>query len=197
MTDDSFELAERARRGDNDALRELLDRHLPGLRAYVRLHSGPLLRSKEESSDLVQTVCLEVLRNAERFEHPAESGFRRWLYVTALRKIKNRHRYYLAEKRDAVRERAIEAGSGDRLLDLYASFSTPSREVSAREEVERVEAAFDLLSEEHREVILLARVVGLSRAEIGERMGRSEGGVRILLYRALARLTELLDEGHA
>ena len=66
--------------------------------------------------------------------------------------------------------------------------------MSAREEVQRVESAFDHLSEDQREVILLAHVVGLSRAEIGERMGRKEGAVRTMLSRAISRLTEILDE---
>jgi DNA-directed RNA polymerase specialized sigma24 family protein len=37
-------------------------------------------------------------------------------------------------------------------------------------------------------------VLGLSRAEIGERMNKSEGAVRVLLHRALARVSELLAE---
>jgi hypothetical protein len=43
-----------------------------------------------------------------------------------------------------------------------------------------------------REVIALAKIAGLSRAEIGERMGRSETAVRTLLHRALADLAERL-----
>jgi DNA-directed RNA polymerase specialized sigma24 family protein len=43
-------------------------------------------------------------------------------------------------------------------------------------------------------VISLARIVGLSHAEIAKEMGRSEGAVRTLLSRALARLATLLDE---
>ena len=197
MTNDSLELVERMREGDSEALEELLRRHLPGLRGFVRLHSGRFLRNREESTDLVQSVCLEILRKSDRFEHGGESGFRRWLYVTAIRKIKNKYRYYLADKREAGRQVAQATGSedGGGLLDLYASFCTPSRELAAREEVSRIEAAFDRLSAEHREVILLARIVDLSAAEIGEQMDRSEGAVRALLFRALARLTEILAEG--
>jgi RNA polymerase sigma-70 factor (ECF subfamily) len=64
----------------------------------------------------------------------------------------------------------------------------------AKEAVERIEAALDALPEDYREVITLAKLVGLSRAEIGEVMGRSEGAVRTLLFRAQARLAELLDD---
>jgi DNA-directed RNA polymerase specialized sigma24 family protein len=42
-------------------------------------------------------------------------------------------------------------------------------------------------------VIALSRNVALSHAEIAEQIGRSEGATRTLLYRALERLSELLD----
>jgi type IV pilus assembly protein PilW len=76
------------------------------------------------------------------------------------------------------------------LLDCYRTFCTPSGVLQAREEVERIEAAFDALPDDYREVITLSRIVGLSHAEIAERSGRSEGATRTLLYRALGRLAE-------
>ncbi len=79
------------------------------------------------------------------------------------------------------------------LLDGYRTFCTPSRAAQASEEVERIEAAFDGLPEEYREVITLSRVLGCSHAEIAARMGRSEGATRTLLYRALGRLSGVLD----
>ena len=62
----------------------------------------------------------------------------------------------------------------------------------AKEELARLEAALTRLSGEHREVIVLARIVGLSPAQIGAQLGKSEGATRILLHRALARLAREL-----
>lgn len=187
----------RASRGDARALDELLASHLPGLRAFVRLRSGPLLRAKESASDLVQSVCLEVLQHLDRFRYRGEAGFRHWLYTTALREVLNRQKYYRAEKRDAAREVGPppdSAGSGDAtLLAQYRSICTPSREAMLREQIQIVERAFDELSEDHREVILLAHLVGLSRKEIALELGRSEGAVRNLLSRALSHLAEVLE----
>lgn len=116
----------------------------------------------------------------------------------ALRKIANRAEHWRAEKRDAEREVARDASvpesSDDDLLACYATLSTPSRHAIAREEVVRFEHAFEGLSEEHREVITLAHLLGLTRREIAEQTGRSEVAVRSLLYRGLARLAELLEE---
>ena len=41
---------------------------------------------------------------------------------------------------------------------------------------------------------VLARVVGLSRAEIAKKMGKTDGAVRTLLYRGLTALSDLLVE---
>jgi RNA polymerase sigma-70 factor (ECF subfamily) len=197
MTDDTLELSQRAARGDRQAIDLLIERNLSGLRAFVRLRAGPLVRARESSSDLVQSVCREVLENSERFQHASESAFRQWLYTTALRKIDHRRDYWAAEKRNPGREaRHLADATGDEagLLACYRSLSTPSRHAVAREEIERVERAFDSLSEEYREVVTLAKVVGLSRAEIAERTGRSEGAVKMLLHRALVELSGLLEE---
>lgn len=178
--------------GDRDALEELFRRHLPGLRAYVRLRGDRGLRALEESSDIVQSTCRELLAKLERFQYPDEDGFRRWLFVTAARKIKNRYGYYLAERRDVGRE--VAAASDEALFGSYSSFCTPSRELIARDELERIERGFDRLSSSQREVILLARVIGMPHADVAVAMNRSVGATRALLFRALARLTELMGE---
>jgi RNA polymerase sigma-70 factor, ECF subfamily len=65
----------------------------------------------------------------------------------------------------------------------------------AAEELGRLEAAFARLDADYREVIVLARVVGLSHAEIAARMGRTESATWNLLARALAKLSTELERG--
>ena len=196
MTDDTEHLARLAAGGDEQALAELLQRHLPAVRAFVRSHMAPQLRARESTSDVVQSVCRELLTHQERFQHPGENGFVAWLYTTARRKIQNRARDLQREKRDAARE---VQGLSDTTLGVlgaaYARISSPSGRVLRAEEVQRLEAAIDSLPEEQKEVITLAHLAGLSRADIGLQMGRSEEAVRSLLHRAKARLAILLDTG--
>lgn len=195
MAEDTLQLAERAAAGDRGAVEVLLERCLPELRAYVRLRAGAVIRNHEAHSDIVQSTCREVLEHFERFQFPSESAFRQWLFTTALRKLTHRRDYYHAEKRDARRDVALDdAPAGDAaLLACYRGFTTPSKAAMLKEEIERIERAFEGLSEDHREVITLAKVVGLSRAEIGLQMGRSEAAVKMLLSRALAELAERLE----
>jgi RNA polymerase sigma-70 factor (ECF subfamily) len=189
----SVDLLRRAKAGDGGAMQTLLHRHLPGLRAFIRLRMGPGIRSHEESSDLVQSVCREVLQHADRFEHGGEAGFRHWLYCTATRKIADRNDFHRAACRDVGRETSL--GSEDSLSAMVATLCTPSRVACAREQLRRLEQAFDQLSETQREVVLGARLLGLSHAELAARTGRSEAAVRTLLCRTLAKLAQILAAG--
>jgi RNA polymerase sigma-70 factor (ECF subfamily) len=181
-----------AARGDAEAIEALLASNLPRLRAYVRLRMGAQLRAKESASDLVQSACREVLSHLDRFQFGSEAGFRRWLFTTAARKIADRLDYYRAEKRAVEREAGTLDPDAD-LGALYADFLTPSADLDMKEAVARLEAAFDRLSDEHREVITLSRLVGLSHREVGAAMGRSEPASRMLLFRALSHLAAELD----
>lgn len=195
MTDDTLLLAQRAAAGDEQALATLLSRHLPAVRAFVRAHMGPQLRAHESSSDLVQSVCRELLTHQERFQYPGEQQFLAWLYTTARRKISNRVRDLGRDKRDARREIGGLAESAMAELGAaYARVSSPSGRALRAEEIARLEAAIDRLPEEQREVVTLAHLAGLSRAEIGAQMGKTEEAVRALLHRAKARLAILLED---
>ena len=189
-------LVTQASHGDEIAVESLLARHLPGLRAFIRLRAGKLIRAKESCSDLVQSVAREALMDLDGFEYRGEKAFRQWLYKRGLHKIINRAEYYQAEKRAAAREipmQGTNTSPGEDLLACYANFGTPSREAMGAEAMLRLEEAMDQLPEDYREAITLHRLVGLSQKEIAETMGRSEGAVRNLIYRGLARLTVMMD----
>ncbi len=182
------------------SLDELLIDHLPRLRAFVRLRTNRAIRARESHSDLVQSVCREVLEGSERFRFDGEVAFRKWLYTTALRKIVERDRSMKTLKRDVGREVAAAARGNDDddddqdLLAAYHTVSTPSLAARQREQVALLEEAFDDLTDEHREVITLARIVGLSHAEIAAHLGKSEEACRQLLRRAMIRLEMALEK---
>jgi RNA polymerase sigma factor (sigma-70 family) len=177
----------------------LLQGHLPRLHAYVRLHMDRTLRAREESGDLVQSTCREVLEHARTFRFEGEAGFRRWLCTVALNKVRERLRFHHAGKRDARREERGPADAGSShersLLECYATLATPSREAGQREQVLRIEAAFDRLPEAWRDVVAQNRILGMSHGEIAAMTGKTEVAVRSLLHRALVKLSALLAEG--
>ncbi len=167
-----------------------MERNLPALRVFVRLQVGPALRHRESCSDLVQSTCRELLQDLDDFEVRSEEQLRHWLCVAALNKIRQRHRYHNAEMRDPDREIKDDVT----VAELYRTVLTPSRIAIGNETIERLETAFQQLSEDHRDVILLCRVIGLPQDEVARRMGRSLDSVRNLLHRALASVARLDDD---
>jgi RNA polymerase sigma-70 factor, ECF subfamily len=163
----------------------LVAQFLPALRAFVRLRMGAELRAREESCDIVQSVAREVLQRAANFQHGGEIGFREWLFTTAQRKVVNHLLHWRTQKR--------RGSSGAVLPEELADFgASPSRHASAREELAAVEAAFDALSDEQRDVVTCSRLLGMSHAEIAARLGKTEVAVRKTLSRGLARLAAVL-----
>ena len=193
MPTDTETLITRAGEGDPTAIGTLLDRHLPALRAYIRLRMGPRVRRWDTEQDLAQSVCLETLENLDGFVYRGEAAFRQWLFTMARRKLADRDVYLNAEKRD-VDLVITNAGDTDGALakEIHAAFGTPSQLAMRGETLERIEQALDELPEESREVILMSRLAGLSTGEIAEKLGKQPSSVRSLLCRALARLSGAL-----
>jgi RNA polymerase sigma-70 factor (ECF subfamily) len=185
---DDHTLFAAARAGDHEAVDRLIEHYQPRLHAFVRLRLGNHLRAREATVDVVQSVCRELLAASPKFEFRGEERFRDWLFTAALNKIRDKQRFHGREKRDPAREQEIDDGS----LARAASYLTPSVDAIGRETAVALAGALAELSEEHREVITLARIVQLPHAVIAESMGRSEAAVRQLLVRALLQLSQQL-----
>lgn len=193
MRPDTARLFEQATSGDEAALDTLLERYLPQLHAFVHARMGPALRPRESSMDVVQSVCRQMLAARSGFDFQGEERFRAWLFTSALNKIREKHRHHHLDKRDLGRE---QPASPHAAMAEFAHLLTPSQEAVGRETAAALAAALAALSEEHREVISLARLVRLPHRIIAEVMGRTESATRQLLGRALLRLTnELRDRG--
>jgi RNA polymerase sigma-70 factor (ECF subfamily) len=176
-----------ATRGDPAAIEDVLRAYLPRLQRFVHLRLGPQLRVREDTLDIVQSTVRELLEQ-ERFEWRGEIEFRAWLFQAALNKIREKGRFHDAGKRSMGREAGLASDRQSSLGEAIRDLATPSRVAMAKEELRRLELAFERLTEPQREVLTLARIVGLPHAVIAERLGRSEVAVRQLLVRAMTAL---------
>lgn len=181
-------LIERAQRGDREAQDALFQQHLPGVHAWVRLKCSDLVRQRESSLDIVQSVFRQVLMDLPKFEYRGPNGFRNWLLTYAENKLRNREQFHRAERRSPAHETDAS------LSHFYASICTPSQLFSAKEQVERFERAFAELTPKDQELVLLAKFEQLSHVAIGERVGLTEAASKKALSRALVRLASRLTQ---
>ncbi len=174
-----------------------LTRFLPRLHAFIRLKASRRLLQRESTSDLLQSVCCEALQAKGTLRFESDDHFARWLCAIAMSKLVDRHRHAAARKRPPVEARsqlALSPADEAQLPLGYHDLLTPSAHASHREQVARLERAIEGLSDEHREIIGLARIMQLPHAETARITGRSEAAVRQMLSRAMARLGALLSQ---
>jgi RNA polymerase sigma-70 factor, ECF subfamily len=200
MSDDAShhtQILARLRSGDEAALAEFIEANRPALTAFLRSRIGAHLAKKLEPDDILQDASLEAVRSLGTAPLDNWDPLH-WLFQICERKIIDAHRrHFESQKRDASREASIpdssEAGVGLGNL-LAASMTTPSAAFSRDQRQLRALAAMDTLPEDQREALRLRYLVGLPSKEIAQKLGKTDGAVRVMLSRSLAKLQELLTE---
>ncbi len=180
-------------RGPGDLGAQLV-RHLDTVRCFVRIQLSPALRQREQESDIVQSVCAEVLAHPDRFQWQGEAAFRSWLYRAVLDRVRQKLRFHRSDRRDMGREEPPGSGS-DGVLDSYAEMVTPSRIAMSRELQRELELAIDELPEPQREVLVRARLLQMEHEAIASDLGITVVHSRQLLHRALAKLALVVQKG--
>ena len=177
---DEAELVERARHGDLDAW-ETIVRTYQGIAfrtAYVLCGSAP------DAEEAAQDGFVKAYRALGRFRRGAP--LRPWLLRIVANEARNRRRS--AGRRERL---AVRAAAEDRPGDAVPS---PEAALLARESQQRLLAAVERLSQEHRDVIACRYFLGLDEAETAAALGVRRGTAKSRLSRALERLRDELGE---
>lgn len=173
---------------------ELLERHLPLLRSYVRLRAGARLRAREPIGDLVQSTVRELCEDRTDFVYTSDAGFRRYLCTVATHKILSKNRYWEAERRDAARHESAVLPELRQIGDS-SLVRSPSRAVEHEEDLERLRAAFDSLNEVDRQILALRRIFDVPVSEIAAEVGLAESTVRWRLGVILSEIASRFSSG--
>jgi RNA polymerase sigma-70 factor (ECF subfamily) len=178
-------LVERCRKGDAPAFARLVALHE---RMVVNL-AVRLLGDREDARDLAQDVFLQVYRTLSRFE--GRSSLKTWIYRITVNQCRNRQRWWRRRRRDqAVPLDQLKPSEESQLR--APSSTAPFEGVARRELAERVQRALLRLSFEHRSILVLREVEGLTCDEIAVTLGLPEGTVKSRLARARAGLRQVL-----
>ena len=159
-------------RGGSEAAFELLyDRHGRALLSFCR----HLLGSREEAEEAVQHSFAAAWSDLQRSDRPAPPRPRPWLLAIARNRCLSLLR---ARGPDSVE-----------LTDV-ASTAGLTEHVARRWELRELLADLRKLPEEQRAALLLSELKGFSHADVADVLGREEGGVKELVYRARSTLID-------
>lgn len=190
--DDFPVLLEAARQGDPEAIADLLDRCQTRLGNVTGPRLGEALRARVRSSDITQEVSLEVLQRLWTFDGETESQFFAWVNTILDSRIKKAVRHFAAKKRKHPSQTSSKEAMK---LHFLANRRSIASELGDEEQAERIRIAIDGLKPDFRDVLRMVFIEGLSRGEVAERLGRTDGATRMLLSRARAELAVVLGLG--
>jgi RNA polymerase sigma-70 factor (ECF subfamily) len=147
-----------------------------------------------ESMDIVQDTLIHALNDLDDFTYKNEGDFVRWLSTIAENVLRGNLKKLRAGKRDIRREGPLDGyrpTTSSRLVRNPGPIeaTTPSVIMSKKEDLNKLEESIDQLKPEYREVIIMAKINGLTYKEIGEKLGKSTEAVGMLLSRAMTVLT--------
>ncbi len=190
---DDHDLVIAARGGDRAAFRTLFERY--HRRAYA-LAFG-VVRHPEDAMDVVQDAFIKAHKYLDKFE--GNSSFYTWLYrivmnlaIDHLRKHRRVKPVELDETRMSTDDDTAESPLMPRILG-----SNPGRALQDKQIRARIDEALDELSENHRTVLVMRELEGLSYEEMAQSMGCSKGTIMSRLFHARKnmqrRLLDLVD----
>jgi len=181
------ELVAQAQAGDREAVQTLLERYERRLMAVI----VGMVRNPEDAKEILQETFVRAFRSLEGFK--GESSFYTWIYRIAMNLAIDHQRRGgkrpLVEFDEAigVKEDAVGEGSANLGID-------PFKSMRSRELGKKIFEAIESLTPDHRAVILLREIDGLSYEEISDVLDCSLGTVMSRLHYARKKLQSRLQE---
>ena len=180
MEENDLELVEQARAGNQDAFREIVERHS---RQIFKV-AYRLTRSEAHADDVVQETFLRAYRHLDRFDARSQLGT--WLYRIAVNCSMDLMR---KESRRMARETSAEKVE---LASLETTEPLPDRLAESGELGAMVDGVLRQLSPTERTAFVLRHFEGYTSVEIGRLLGLRPGATRNAVFRAVRKLRSSL-----
>jgi RNA polymerase sigma-70 factor (ECF subfamily) len=171
-------LVEQCRRGDAHAFARLVALH----EGMVFNLAARLLGDAEEARDASQDVFLQVYRTLGRFE--GRSTLKTWIYRIVVNNCRNRRRWWRRRRKDrSLSLESMTPADEARVAD-HRRRPSPYEQVRQAERARKVQTALSRLSFDHRAILLLREVEGLTCEDVAGALGLPQGTVKSRLSRA-------------
>jgi RNA polymerase sigma-70 factor (ECF subfamily) len=176
----TFQLLDRARRGDQDAIERLFARHAGPLKRWARGRLPRWARDLADTDDLVQDTLLRTFKHVGDFVPTGDGALQAYLRQSVMNRL-----------RDEIRRQGRQPEKVDVADVMLAGGSSPLEEAIDRESMESYERALQRLTPEEREAVVLRIQMGFSYAELAAALGKpTPDAARKAAQRAVVRLAK-------
>ncbi len=185
-------LVRRLKQGDERAFQELVVTYQDRIFGLMYRMIG----NRQEAEDLAQEVFISVYRGIANYR--GEGRFYTWLYRIATNTCKNRLKYlkvrnfHRASDIDETPAAHTVGQDGGPVVHLQSQVAGPEATVQGNRLQEAIQREIAALDPDHRLLIVLRDIQGLSYAEILRITGLQEGTLKSRLHRARLALKERL-----
>ena len=147
------------------------------------------IKNPDDAMDISQEVFIKIYKNLDKFD--GKASFSTWLYrittntcIDELRKRKGKETYSI--------DNDIENEEGSYKREFVDNSPTPEEQTIIKESGNEIIKAMENLSDEHRTIIILRDIEGLSYNEIADITGVSIGTVKSRISRARLSLKNII-----
>jgi len=184
MEDSDAALVTRAREGDPDAFRALVERHSVALFQLAYRMIG----NEQDAEDVVQETFLRAYKQLDRFE--SRSGFGTWLHRIAANCSLDLLR---KRKRHGEHESAVDLDSAEAIPAMSSGVMAPDQQVFHGEVRQKIESVMEELTPTERAAFVLRHFEGKSIGEIGNALGVGPGATKQSIFRAVQKMRRALE----
>ena len=165
----------RAQVGNEPDYRQLLTELTDVIYGFLRNRFG----NHHFIDDCVQETLLAIHQARHTYDHCRP--FRPWLFAIV------RHKAIDMLRKQQTRNRVTEQYKGEQ-----ETLSQANLQNEAEHQVFRGHL-LELLSDQHRDVLVLTKFIGFSTAEAAEKLGISQGLVKVRIHRAINKLKQTME----
>jgi RNA polymerase sigma-70 factor, ECF subfamily len=180
-------LLARAAAGDQQAFRELVERHQRKAHAVA----FGLVRNPEDAREVVQEAFLRVYRHLNEFA--GQASFGTWLYRIVVNLAIDTLRKRAPGQRIELEDHTDLEGAPAELIPSRGAYD-PHETLGRKRLVEAMQSALDRLPPYHRAVILLRELEGMSYEEMAQALNVSKGTIMSRLFHARKKMQAMLRE---
>ncbi len=178
-----------AQNGDQSAFGKLVQRY----QKKVYSVAFSMVRNPDDAMDLSQEAFIKAYRNLSGFQ--GSSSFYTWLYRIVVNlgidHLRKSRRFKSVDYDDKIRRKDEETFSEASILPSILG-TNPAKALMRKELVEKMQAALDTLSPNHRTILMLREVEGMSYEEMAEVLEISKGTVMSRLHHARKNMQHAL-----